>query len=89
MGKEIGIDLGTTNTVVSYVNKKGKPHRLSYDHNKIIPSVIYFESRSEYFIGYKAQRFLALNPAAGVRIFKTRMDDSEKYEITPDEGKPF
>lgn len=24
MGKEIGIDLGTTNTVVSYVNKKGK-----------------------------------------------------------------
>ncbi len=89
MGKEIGIDLGTTNTVVSYVNKKGKLRQLSYDNNKIIPSVIYFKSRSEYFIGDKARKFLAQNPSAGVSNFKTKMGSSDKYDITPEEGAPF
>ena len=90
MGKEIGIDLGTTNTVVSYVNKKGKLRQLAYDNReKIIPSVIYFKSRSEYYIGSKAQKLLAQNPEAGVRNFKTKMGDAEKYTIKPEEGEPF
>ena len=90
MGKAIGIDLGTTNTVISYVNKNGKLRQLRYDNKEtIIPSVIYFKSRNEYYIGSTAKKMLELNPAAGVRNFKTRMGDSEKYEITPEEGKPF
>ena len=89
MGKEIGIDLGTTNTVVSYVNKNGKLRQLRYDNEKIIPSVIYFHSQNEYFIGSKAKKFLEQNPEAGVKNFKTTMGDSEKHEIIPEEGKPF
>lgn len=30
MGKEIGIDFGTTNTVVSYYNKKDRLRQLKY-----------------------------------------------------------
>ncbi len=89
MGKEIGIDLGTTNTVVSYVNNKGKLRQLRYDSKEIIPSVIFFQSKDEYFIGGKAQKFLSDNPAAGIANFKTRIGSSERYEITPAEGKTF
>ena len=89
MGKEIGIDLGTTNTVVSYVNKKGKLRQLRYDGEKIIPSVIYFQSQSEYFIGDKAKKFLAQNPQAGIANFKSTIGNSDRHEIIPEEGKPF
>ena len=89
MGKEIGIDLGTTNTVVSYVNRKGKLRQLRYDDSEIIPSVIYFHSQSEYFIGNKAKKFYQQNPKAGVMNFKTTIGNSEKHKIIPEEGKPF
>lgn len=89
MGKEIGIDLGTTNTVVSYVNKKGVLRQLRYENRLIIPSVIYFRSQSEYFIGQKAKKLWQENPQAGVANFKTTIGDSEKHQIIPDEGKPF
>lgn len=89
MGKEIGIDLGTTNTVVSYVNNKGKLRQLRYESREIIPSVIYFQSQDEYFIGEKAKKFLAENPAAGVANFKSQMGSTERLEITPEEGKTF
>ncbi len=89
MGKEIGIDLGTTNTVISYVNKDGKLRQLRYNQETIIPSVIYFVSKSEYFIGSKARKFLQQNPSAGVRNFKTRMGDTEKYDITAENGDKF
>lgn len=72
MGKEIGIDLGTTNTVVSYVNNKGRLKQLRYESTEIIPSVIYFQNQSEYFIGEKAKKFLTENPNAGIANFKTK-----------------
>lgn len=55
MGKEIGIDFGTTNTVVSYVNKRGKLRPLRYEGNDVIPSAIYFLSKDEYIIGKKLE----------------------------------
>ena len=89
MGKEIGIDLGTTNTVVSYMNKNGKLRQLRYDGKEIIPSVIYFRSESEYFIGEAAQKYFNNNPAAGIKNFKTTIGNSERHEIIPEVGKPF
>lgn len=89
MGKEIGIDLGTTNTVVSYVNKNGRLRQLRYDSEEIIPSVIYFQSESEYFIGNTAKKRWLQNPKAGIINFKTTIGDPERHEIIPEEGKPF
>ena len=56
MGKEIGIDFGTTNTVISYINKKGKLRQLRYEGQEIIPTVIYFLSKNEYLIGNDAKK---------------------------------
>ena len=53
MGKEIGIDFGTTNTVISYVNKNGRIRPLRYDKSEIIPSVIYFRNPDEKTFGTK------------------------------------
>ena len=58
MGKEIGIDFGTTNTVVSYYNKKNRLRTLKYDGSAIIPSVIYFNSKEDILIGSKAKKKL-------------------------------
>lgn len=87
MGKEIGIDLGTTNTVVSYVNKNGRIRALRYDKSEIIPSVLYFRTPDEYFIGGTAKKLLAQNPAAGIANFKTSIGDSQRHEIFAENGE--
>ena len=52
-GKEIGIDLGTTTTIVSYTGKKiGKLKQLKYDGEKLIPSVLYFKSKDEFQVPF-------------------------------------
>lgn len=86
MGKEIGIDFGTTNTVVSYVNKNGKLRHLRYGQDEVIPSAIYFVSRDEYFIGSKALKMLEQNPAAGAVSFKLNIGDNERKTILPEKG---
>ena len=89
MGKEIGIDLGTTNTVVSYVNEKGRLRQLKYDGKKVIPSAIFYNSKNEYVIGEKALKKMAINPQAGVKEFKINIDNDEKIEIVAEDGSKF
>lgn len=89
MGKEIGIDFGTTNTVVSYVNKKGRLRQLAYDGENIIPTVIYFRSENDYVIGKAAKNLMAVNPQAGVDNFKLKIGDKDWIIIQPDEGPAF
>lgn len=89
MGKEIGIDLGTTNSVVSYVNKKGRLRSLRYEGKEVIPSVVYFLSANEFIIGENAKKKYHYNPQAGIVNFKSHMGDSEKLEITAENGEKF
>lgn len=89
MGKEIGIDLGTTNTVVSYVNKKGRLRPLKYEGKDVIPSVVYFLSANEFIIGEKARKKYIHNPQAGVANFKSHMGEKDKFEIVAENGDVF
>lgn len=92
MGKEIGIDFGTTNTVVTYVDKKNNLRQLRYNRKEtIIPTVIYFKSKSDYVIGRDAKKLLELNKnRAGVSNFKVSIGDtSKRYEIEADNGDTF
>ena len=73
MGQAIGIDFGTTNTVVSYKNKRGNLKQLDYNGHILIPSVIYFKTKDNYLIGYSARNNLATNPAACVENFKSKL----------------
>ena len=89
MGKEIGIDFGTTNTVVSYVNKRGKLRSLRYEGNDVIPSAIYFLSKDEYIIGKKARKLVGTNPEACIINFKPKIDEKEKYNIVAENKDEF
>ena len=89
MGKEIGIDLGTTNTVVSYVNKKGRLRCLRYENKNIIPSVVYFMSEKEFIIGEKAKKRYVSNPEAGIASFKSHLAEKEKIEVIAENGDKF
>ncbi|WP_304064975.1 Hsp70 family protein [Megamonas hypermegale] len=90
MGKEIGIDFGTTNTVVSYVNKRGKLRSLRSGNKEVIPSAIYFKSKDEYIIGENAKRSMKLNHnKAGIINFKPKIGEKTKYDVIAENGDEF
>jgi len=52
----IGIDLGTTNSLVAYVGEDGAPHIIgSEKEGKLVPSVISFNEKNEPVIGVLAR----------------------------------
>lgn len=88
MGIEIGIDLGTTNSVVSFVNRKGKLESVKFGNKHIVPSIVFFKTKNDYFIGAKAKNAGLIEPKAVVENFKTRMGDYEnKYTIVASESQ--
>ena len=87
---EIGIDFGTTNTVVSYINRQGdaKPIRIMSD--TIIPSVIYYNSRDSFDIGKIAKQKAEAFPEASVTDFKIFLgDENKKFKIKTKRGITF
>lgn len=62
MGKSVGIDLGTTNSVVS-VMEAGKPVVIvNPEGGRTTPSVVAFTSKGEQLVGQVARRQAAMNP---------------------------
>ena len=62
MGKIVGIDLGTTNSVVGVI-EAGRPIIIaSSEGTRTTPSIIGFTKDSELVIGDQARRQLVLNP---------------------------
>lgn len=92
MGQAIGIDFGTTTTIVTYKNRKGKWRQLRYQHDdSIIPSVLFFKTREDYLIGREAANLQAAHPEAAISEFKRHLGDPDfLYEVTPlDDPEPF
>src|SRR3954470_22407553 len=58
MSKVVGIDLGTTNSLVAYV-KDGVPHVIrDQQGDGLVPSVVSFPAEGSVFVGREAQRRL-------------------------------
>lgn len=86
----IGLDFGTTNSVVTYEDKNGKLKVYKVNASPLIPSVIYFKTRDDYVIGQKALAMSAKNFAGAVSGFKTRLiEDNTPYEVTLEDGSTF
>lgn len=57
--KVLGIDLGTTNSLIAYVDPAtSQPVCLGDDSDKIVPSVIYFNDNNEMVVGQAAKLHL-------------------------------
>ena len=81
MGRIIGIDLGTTNSVVA-VMEGGEPTVIpSAEGGRTIPSVVAFTKSGERLVGQVAKRQAITNPANTVfsikRFMGRRWDDPE------------
>ncbi len=84
MSKIIGIDLGTTNSVVS-VMEGGDPVVIpSAEGGNTIPSIVAFNKKGERLVGQTAKRQAVVNPENTVysikRLMGRRFDDPETEE---------
>ena len=85
----IGIDLGTTNSLVSYFDKeKGAviiPNRLG---SKLTPSVVSFDENGTVYVGQTAKERRITCPNQTVEVFKRDMGSSRKWTIGGREYTP-
>lgn len=91
MGNKIyvGIDLGTTNTLVTYQNK-GKLTALKFKNSgNVLPSVLYLDPKTKKIeIGSDAIREGHFNPESRIRSAKKYMGRDKTYELPVDGDKP-
>jgi molecular chaperone DnaK len=70
----IGIDLGTTNSVVASISDEGQVVvLLNAVGAEITPSVVYFEESGGVVVGEEALQAAAIDPANGVQLIKRNM----------------
>ena len=86
MPKAVGIDLGTTNSVVS-VLEGGEPTVIpNAEGNRTTPSVVGFAKSGEVLVGEVAKRQAITNPDRTVRSVKRQMGTSWTIDI---DGKKY
>src|SRR5207244_2209584 len=89
MAKAVGIDLGTTNSVIS-VMEAGQPTVIiNSEGNRLTPSVVAFTKTGERLVGQLARRQAVLNPENTISSAKRFI--GRRYEEVQDEIKnvPF
>jgi molecular chaperone DnaK len=73
MGKVIGIDLGTTNSVAAFVEAKNPEIILTSEGDRLLPSVVAFTQSDERLIGSPAKSQLITNPLNTISSVKRLM----------------
>ena len=82
----IGIDLGTTNSLVAYYTEEGPkiiPNRLG---KNLTPSVVSVDEEGQVYIGETARERMLLHPESSAAVFKRSMGSEKIYELS---GKKF
>jgi len=74
----VGIDLGTTNSLVSIIHPDTKQPIALKEHNSssIVPSIIYFDENNNVIVGEEAKKFLELKPERTIFSAKRLMGKS-------------
>src|SRR3990167_751560 len=85
--KIVGIDLGTTNSEISFI-VDGKPHLLQIDGNKVIPSVISIDAQGTVFVGQMAINNELADPDNTIRLIKRKMVKEEILSVQGGEYTP-
>jgi molecular chaperone HscA len=94
----VGIDLGTTNSLVAFINPEGKPQVIN-DTGKgvLVPSVVHFQAGGGLIIGNEAKEYLISDPQNTIfsvkrllgRSFKDVQEHSDlfSYKIIDDNSE--
>src|SRR5262249_24021797 len=85
--KAIGIDLGTTNSLVAYVKNERPVTVKDCDQAALVPSVVHYGDRGEIVVGKNAQLRAAEHPRETIVSVKRFMgrggDDPETKKLGP------
>lgn len=91
MAKVIGIDLGTTNSVVAVIEGGDPTVIANTEGNRTTPSIVGFTKKGERLVGITAKRQAVVNPESTVysvkRLMGRRFDDAETGKIA--DSVPF
>ena len=86
MSRPVGIDLGTTNSVVS-VLEGGEPNVIANSEgSRTTPSIVAFAKNGEVLVGEVAKRQAVTNPERTIRSVKRHMGTGWEIEI---DDKPY
>jgi molecular chaperone DnaK len=84
-----GIDLGTTNSCISYVDQTGRPVVLkSANGDDTTPSVVYFESPGNVVVGRQAKDSAILFPGQIAELVKREMGRDVHYTFFGQDHTP-
>lgn len=86
MGKVIGIDLGTTNSCVAYMEGKDPVVITNAEGSRTTPSVVAFQKDGQRLVGQMAKAQAVVNPDRTIRSIKRHMGSD--YKVTID-GKSY
>ncbi|HZP82781.1 MAG TPA: molecular chaperone DnaK [Chthonomonadaceae bacterium] len=86
MGKAVGIDLGTTNSVVAVI-EGGEPTVIpNAEGSRLTPSVVGFNKNGERLVGSSAKRQAIISPDRTIISIKRKMGTADKVTI---DGKAY
>ncbi|WP_437634757.1 molecular chaperone DnaK [Sorangium sp. So ce854] len=85
MGKIIGIDLGTTNSVVAVMEGKEPKVIVNEEGSRLTPSVVAWDDKGEVLVGQIAKRQAVTNPTNTIYSAKRFM--GRRFEEIQDETK--
>ncbi len=86
MGKAVGIDLGTTNSVVC-IMEAGEPQVVpNSEGSRLTPSVVGFNKNGERLVGSSAKRQAVISPDRTIISIKRKIGTNDKVNI---DGKAY
>src|ERR1041385_7736650 len=85
MGKIIGIDLGTTNSVVAVMEGKEAKVIVNEEGSRLTPSVVAWDEKGEILVGQIAKRQAVTNPEN--TIFSAKRFIGRRFEEVNEETK--
>ena len=82
MGRMIGIDLGTTNSLATYIDDNGKIEFVKNEYgNILIPSVVGIDENDNIIVGELAKERRMMNAEETASNFKRRMGTDAKIKV--------
>lgn len=77
--RTIGIDLGTTNSVISYWDVNEPKILINHRGNRIIPSIVSFKKDGSALVGDIARNYMMLSPGLTIKESKRNMGEEITY----------
>ncbi len=77
----VGIDLGTTNSLVAYFSEEGPkiiPNRLG---KNLTPSIVSIDEDEQIYVGETARERMLLYPDSAAAVFKRDMGSDRKFQL--------